>query len=131
MEILILKNNEIYARATAEEGTAADYEMVIVENVPEYPKEKPGKGKYWELVYTDGVLSWEEKDRPLTAEERIEQVENRMNALEYPEFVQPTGAHDCYNTGDKFTYNGERYIVLIDGFVWTPDANPTGVKKVE
>ena len=24
---------------------------------------------------------------------------------EYPEWVQPTGAHDAYNIGDKVTYN--------------------------
>ena len=26
---------------------------------------------------------------------------------EYPEWVQPTGAHDAYNTGDKVSYNGK------------------------
>lgn len=25
---------------------------------------------------------------------------------EWPAFVQPTGAHDAYNVGDKITYNG-------------------------
>ena len=33
---------------------------------------------------------------------------------EYPEWVQPTGAHDAYNTGDKVSYNGKRYINTID-----------------
>ncbi len=58
-------------------------------------------------------------------EEPIEPIE------EYPEFVQPTGAHDAYNKGRKITYKGEKYICLIDGCVWAPDVYPQGWKKVE
>lgn len=47
----------------------------------------------------------------------------------WPEFVQPSGAHDAYNTGDKITYNGEHYICKINGCVWTPDAYPAGWEK--
>lgn len=49
---------------------------------------------------------------------------------EYPQYVQPTGAHDAYNTGDKITYNGKKYICKINGCVWTPDAYPQGWKEV-
>lgn len=45
---------------------------------------------------------------------------------EWPAWVQPTGAHDCYNTGDKVTYNGQHYVSKIDGNVWSPDAYPAG-----
>ena len=45
---------------------------------------------------------------------------------EWPEWVQPTGAHDCYNTGDKVTYNGQHYVSKINGNVWSPDAYPSG-----
>lgn len=37
---------------------------------------------------------------------------------EWPEYVQPTGAHDAYNAGDKITYNGQHYICQMDGCVW-------------
>lgn len=50
---------------------------------------------------------------------------------EYPQYVQPTGAHDAYNTGDKITYNGKKYICKINGCVWTPDAYPQGWELVE
>lgn len=50
---------------------------------------------------------------------------------EYPEYVQPTGAHDAYNTGDKITYNGKKYVCQMDGCVWTPDAYPAGWQLVE
>ena len=40
---------------------------------------------------------------------------------EYPEWVQPTGAHDAYNIGDKVTYNGQHYVCTSDGNVYAPD----------
>lgn len=40
---------------------------------------------------------------------------------EYPEWVQPTGAHDAYNTGDKVSYNGKHYVCAVDGNVYAPD----------
>ena len=49
---------------------------------------------------------------------------------EYPEFVQPTGAHDAYNVGDRVTYNGKVYESTMNGNVWAPDAYPAGWKEV-
>ena len=48
----------------------------------------------------------------------------------YPEWVQPTGAHDAYNTGDIVNYNGTLYKSLIDGNTWSPDAYPAGWEVV-
>ena len=48
----------------------------------------------------------------------------KVSVEEWPEFVQPTGAHDAYNTGDKVTYNSKRYVSLIDANVYSPDAYP-------
>lgn len=45
---------------------------------------------------------------------------------EWPELVQPTGAHNAYSNGDKITYNGKHYISTMDGNVWSPDAYPAG-----
>lgn len=53
-------------------------------------------------------------------------------ADEYLTWVQPTGAHDAYNTGDKMTYtDGKRYVCQMDGCVWGPDAYPAGWQLVE
>ncbi len=70
------------------------------------------------------------------------EVENRLDKLEagsptepgeleepadeWPEYKQPTGAHDAYHVGDKITYNGKHYTCVYDGCVWTPDAYPQG-----
>ena len=48
---------------------------------------------------------------------------------EWPEFVQPTGAHDAYKKGDKVTFNGKHYISLIDANVDSPAAYPAGWKE--
>lgn len=50
---------------------------------------------------------------------------------EYPEWVQPTGSHDAYMTGDKVTYEGKHYESLIDNNVWSPTDYPQGWKEVE
>lgn len=49
----------------------------------------------------------------------------------YPEWVQPTGAHDAYSKGDRVTYGGKVYESLIDSNVWSPDAYPAGWKLEE
>lgn len=49
---------------------------------------------------------------------------------EYPEYVQPTGAHDAYHIGDKITYNDKHYECIFDGCVWNPDEYPAGWKEI-
>ena len=48
----------------------------------------------------------------------------------YPEWVQPAGAHDAYNTGDRVTYNGKIYESTVDGNTWSPDGYPQGWEEV-
>ena len=60
----------------------------------------------------------------------LEKTEEPGQEDEYPEFVQPTGAHNCYNKGDKIIYNGKKYICKIDGCVWSPDAYPSAWEEV-
>lgn len=51
--------------------------------------------------------------------------------VEYPEFKQPTGSHDVYQKNNKVTYNGKKYISLIDNNAWSPDDYPAGWQLVE
>lgn len=48
-----------------------------------------------------------------------------------PEWVQPSGAHDAYNIGDRVRYNGTIYDSLINGNAYSPDVYPAGWKEVE
>lgn len=51
---------------------------------------------------------------------------------EFPEWIQPTGAHDAYNTGDKVSHNEKHWISLIDANVWEPSESvPTLWEEVE
>ncbi len=75
-------------------------------------------------------------------QKQLDNLEARVKALEekstteeqttdeYPEYVQPTGAHDSYKTGDKITYNGKKYICKMDNCVWSPDTYPAAWKEV-
>lgn len=89
-----------------------------------YGKWQDEIAKVWEAI--EGLRE-EIKNQPVQPEP-TEPVE------EYPPFVQPTGAHDAYSFGDKFTYNGKKYEVILPGvknFVWNPDTYPAGVKAVK
>lgn len=52
-------------------------------------------------------------------------------SVEWPEFKQPTGAHDAYMKNDKVTYNGKHYISTMDNNVYSPDDYPQGWQLVE
>ena len=47
-----------------------------------------------------------------------------------PDFVQPTGAHDAYNAGDKVLFEGKIYESTIDANTWSPADYPQGWKEV-
>lgn len=62
--------------------------------------------------------------------DNLEGTEEPEPVEEYPEYKQPTGQHDAYNTGDKITYNGKKYICKMDGCVWKPDTYPDAWQEV-
>lgn len=39
---------------------------------------------------------------------------------EYPEWVQPIGAHDAYSMGDKVSYSDKHWVSTTDNNVWQP-----------
>ena len=49
----------------------------------------------------------------------------RVSIEEWPEWVQPTGAQDAYNTGDKVSHNGKHWVSLVNANVWEPGATGT------
>lgn len=53
---------------------------------------------------------------------------------EYPEYIQPMGAHDAYYAGAKITYNNQKYICIAPegvAVVWNPDVMPSYWQLVE
>ena len=54
-------------------------------------------------------------------------------ADEWPEWIQPTGAHNAYAKGAKVTHGGKTWISMVDNNVWEPGAagiGPTIWKEV-
>ena len=86
-----------------------------------------------ELSYNDAVyeviqghraqFGWEPDITPALFKRKADPGE------EWPEFVHPTGAHDCYHKGDKITFEGEHYVSLIDNNSWSPTEYPAGWEK--
>lgn len=62
-------------------------------------------------VWEPGVAGWADKATGQVPE---------PPQNEWPEWVQPTGGHDAYNVGAKVTFQGARYISLINANVWQP-----------
>lgn len=55
----------------------------------------------------------------------------RVSVEEWPEWIQPTGAHDAYNVGDKVSHNEAHWISLIDANTYEPSNDvPTLWQKV-
>ena len=44
----------------------------------------------------------------------------RVSVEEFPEWVQPTGAHDAYRIGDKVSYDGKHWVCTSDYNVYAP-----------
>ena len=84
-------------------------------------------GNVWSPdVYPAGWTVYEAATEPEEPEPEPEPEPDPEEPTTYPEWVQPSGAHDAYNTGDRVTYNGRVYESTINGNVWSPDAYPQG-----
>lgn len=72
--------------------------------------------KYWRSdvdanVWEPGVSGWTEFTPGGTEPPPEPEIEA---------WVQPTGAHDAYNTGDQVHHNGNLWTSLVDANVWEP-----------
>lgn len=65
-------------------------------------------------------------ERMAALEKRVSKLEGNLSSggdsgsSDWPEWVQPTGAHDAYAKGSQVTHKGERYVSQIDANVWEP-----------
>lgn len=44
----------------------------------------------------------------------------RTSTEEWPEWIQPIGAHDAYNINDKVSHNNKHWISIIDANIYEP-----------
>ena len=52
--------------------------------------------------------------------EKVEEGGEEAPSEEYPEWVQPTGAHDAYEQGAKVSHNGKKWTSNVENNVWEP-----------
>ena len=55
----------------------------------------------------------------------------KISLEEFPQWVQPTGAHDAYNKGDKVSDEGKHWISEMDGNIWKPGTVAGAWSKIE
>lgn len=70
-------------------------------------------GRLWKVVQAHTV---QEDWTPETAASLYTEV----SVEEWPEWRQPTGAHDAYQAGDKVSHNDKHWISDADGNIWEP-----------
>lgn len=78
-------------------------------------------------VWEPGVYGWTDISTTTTTTTTLAISTTTTTTVdEYPQWVQPTGAGDAYNIGDKVTFEGQHYESLINANVWSPTAYPAG-----
>ena len=123
--------------ATMDADTQAESMMAVASVFPKYEIGKAYKAKevfsYGENAVGDAQLYQVLQDHTSAGEwapDVTPSLYKKIGVTEegYPEWVQPLGASDAYNTGDVVSYKGILYESTIDGNVWAPDAYPAGWK---
>lgn len=112
-------------RAGIEAFSANQTDEILIDNVAAFP--------YWNgggVSYSAGMLLQYDSSlyrviQPHTSQadwtpDRVPALFTRVSVEEYPDWVQPTGAHDAYGKGDKVAHNGKHWQSDIDGNVWEP-----------
>lgn len=109
----------------AEEGSLDD--ITISEHPSLFPIWTPQwTGKAGTILMDDGNLYRSIHDITNTAQNtKPSETPSMWTAIsgptqEYPEWVQPIGAHDAYVTGDKVSHEDKHWVSTVDGNVWKP-----------
>ena len=126
--------------ATMDADTQAESMMAVASVFPKYEIGKGYKAKevfsYGENAVGDAQLYQVLQDHTSAGEwapDATPSLYKKIGVTEegYPEWVQPLGGSDAYNTGDVVSYKGILYESTMDGNVWAPDAYPAGWKLFE
>ena len=117
-----MNKNELVAAMKAMRGTATD--EAALQGIALYPHWKEGitvakdaryqyNGKLYRVVQAHTTQSdWQPDVTPA--------LWVKVSLDEWPEWVQPTGAHDAYAKGDKVTHNSKKWTSDVDANVWEP-----------
>ena len=122
-------------RAFLEKMSVNATDEEALDNILAFPKWEVGKAytkderiRYGDVLYK--VLQSHTSQADWTPDIAVS-LYVRVTIEEFPEWVQPTGAHDAYNKGDKVSHNEKHWESLIDANVYEPtESVPTLWKEV-
>ena len=135
VEFLEIRKALQFYLATMDADTNSADMMEVASVFPKYQVGKTYKTKdvfsYGENIVGDPQLYQVLQDHTSAAEWTPDTATSLYKAIGvtsegYPEWVQPLGASDAYNTGDIVSYNGKLYKSTIDANVWAPAVYPAG-----
>ena len=111
-------------RAFIEQMSMNATDKEALDNILAYPKWEAGKEykKDFRLRYEDTlykVLQNHTSQSDWTPDKAVS-LYVKVSIEEFPEWVQPQGSHDAYNTGDKVSHNGQHWISKMDANVYEP-----------
>ena len=112
-------------RASIDGLAAKQTDEILIDNMAAFPHWNGDGVQYLTgmLVQYDGNLYrviQPHNSQPDWTPDKVPALFVRVSVEEFPEWVQPTGAHDAYKKGDKVTHNGLRWISAADSNVWEP-----------
>lgn len=87
-------------------------------------------GNVWTPEEATDLWIPEEPEEEIPVEQEPPLTDPEPEPETIPEFVQPTGAHDTYNTGDKVLFEGNVYESVIDNNAYSPAAYPAGWRQI-
>lgn len=132
-EINRAKRREVSALAVAELMfvKAAQEQSLDETTISEYPDlfvvwDENWRGKAGDIVQDEGLLYRSVHDVTDAGQNRKPSETPSMwtrigNPLEeFPEWVQPIGAHDAYSKGDKCSHGGKNWVSTADANTWEP-----------
>lgn len=129
LEDILYKINKMWIESAITEEQKTELDNLARENANAQNSYAPLQEQI-DKLYTD-MKELEARISLLEQENGQEEPTEPEPVEEYPEFVQPQGAHDSYNTGDKITYNGKKYVCKMNSCVWSPDVYPEAWELVE
>lgn len=127
---MLYKINKMYIESAITEAEKTELDNLARENAKPENSYAPLQEQI-ENIYKELELIKQEIQKLKETENTEEPEEPEEPVEEYLEYKQPTGAHDAYNTGDKITYNGKKYVCKMNGCVWSPEVYPQGWEEVE
>ena len=111
-------------RKKIETAASTQTDEVALESIDLYPPWKEGlsvgvgeRYRYWGQLYKVVQAHTTQAD---WTPDKTPALFAKVSVEEWPEWVQPTGAHDAYSIGDKVAHNGKHWESAYDSNIWEP-----------